>query len=315
MIESETDYENLQALWADLESGLGIILSYPEKTSQFAQRVEQYAHWIEHLLTQDADAGLYILFQLAGNSFVGYSTAHALICAVLAYLAAQKLEIEPAPRTSLVHAALTMNVSMTALQDALSTQAESPTPEQLHAIANHPQQSGALLRMLGVEDPIWLHLVTQHHQEASQEETQASTKESTKKFTKESTQKDFLLSILNAVDRYAAMISPRISRPGRSAVESIRAIHSAIGFVLVRAVGVYPPGTYVQLSSKELAVVIRRTNPNTHPDVAIISTPEGELLFMPRIHSSRNPPYIESALSASTVRARLPHFRILQLYL
>ncbi len=292
-IASETDYEHLQALWADLESGLGIILAHPEKTSQFVQRVQQYASWMEGLLAQDADVGLYILFQLAGNSSVGYSTGHALICAVLAHLTAEQLGMKASERMALIHAALTMNVSMTTLQDTLSAQVENPTPEQSKIIANHAAKSADMLRIMGVEDPMWLHLVEKHHQESPN---------------------DLLLSILNAVDRYAAMISPRSYRPGRSAVESIRAIHSAIGFVLVRAVGVYPPGTYVQLTSQELAVVIRRTGPNSHPDVVIVSTPDGEALHQPRLHASRHSPLIQSALPASLVRVRVRHFQILQLF-
>lgn len=292
-IASETDYEHLQALWADLESGLGILLSHPEKTSQFVQRVQQYARWMEALLAQDTNVGLYILFQLAGNSSVGYSTGHALICAVLVHLTADQLGMKTAERLPLIHAALTMNVSMTALQDALATQVENLTAEQSKVVAHHATQSAKMLRELGVEDPVWLRLVEKHHQELPN---------------------DLLVTILNAVDRYAAMISPRSYRPGRSAVESIRAIHSNIGFVLVRAVGVYPPGTYVQLTSHELAVVIRRTGPNTHPDVVIISTPEGEALIQPRLHSSNNSPIIQSALPASLVRARIRHFQILQLF-
>ena len=292
-IASETDYEHLQALWADLESGLGIILAHPEKTSQFVQRVQQYACWMEALLAQDADVGLYILFQLAGNSSVGYSTGHALICAVLAHLTAEQLGMKPSERIALIYAALTMNVSMTNLQDTLAAQAENPTPEQSKIITNHATKSATMLRILGVEDEMWLHLVEKHHQELPN---------------------DLLLSILNSVDRYAAMISPRSYRPGRSAVESIRAIRNTIGFVLVRAVGVYPPGTNVQLTSQELAVVIRRTGPNSHPDVAIISTPDGETLAQPRLHSSRNSPVIQSALPASLIRVRIRHFQILQLF-
>ncbi|MEN9473259.1 MAG: hypothetical protein RLZZ495_1348 [Pseudomonadota bacterium] len=292
-IASETDYEHLQALWADLESGLGIILTHPEKTSHFVQRVQQYAVWMEGLLAQDTDVGLYILFQLAGNSAVGYSTGHALICSVLAHLTAEQLGMKPADRIALIHAALTMNVSMTTQQDTLAVQVENPTPEQSRIISHHASRSAAMLRVMGVEDPMWLHLVEKHHQDLPN---------------------DLLLSILNAVDRYAAMISPRSYRPGRSAVESIRAIRNTIGFVLVRAVGVYPPGTYVQLTSQELAVVIRRTGPNSHPDVVIISTPEGETLAQPRLHATKDLPVIQSALPASLVRVRIRHFQILQLF-
>ena len=292
-IQNENDYEDLQALWADLESGLGIVLSHPDKVHEFVLRIKQYARWMQSLLAQDTDVGLFILFQLAGNSPVGYSTAHALICAVLAELTAQQLGIESKDKATLVNAALTMNVSMTALQDVLALQTTPLQPEQSQTIAQHASQSVTMLRKLGVEDALWLHLVAEHHADSHNDHF------------------DRLLGILHAVDRYAAMISPRSSRPGRSAVESVRAIDSEIGWILIRAVGVYPPGTYVQLSSKELAVVVRRTGPNAHPEVAIISTPEGEAIATPRLHYSMRRPRIRSAVSASLVRARLKHFKIL----
>jgi riboflavin biosynthesis pyrimidine reductase len=123
------------------------------------------------------------------------------------------------------------------------------------------------------------------------------------------------------VDRYAAMISPRISRAGRSATESARTIlanasakSDAIGHALVRAVGLCPPGTYVRLDNEELAVVLRRSEQHNHPYVAIIGTANGELVPTPRLHSTaEQSPRIRSALTASSVRARLNHFHILRL--
>ena len=39
MMTSENDYEDLLGQWSDLESGLGIILSSPDSTQEFAHRV------------------------------------------------------------------------------------------------------------------------------------------------------------------------------------------------------------------------------------------------------------------------------------
>ena len=38
MVTSENDYEDLLGQWSDLESGLGIILSSPDSTQEFAHR-------------------------------------------------------------------------------------------------------------------------------------------------------------------------------------------------------------------------------------------------------------------------------------
>src|SRR5665811_466599 len=85
---------------------------------------------MQGLLAQDTDVGLYLLFQLATNSPVGYSASHALVSAVLCHLIAVELKLPQGERDSLVHAALTMNMAMTTLQDELAGQLERPDPAQ-----------------------------------------------------------------------------------------------------------------------------------------------------------------------------------------
>ncbi len=309
-IQSELEYEDLLSQWSDLESGLGVILGSPDSTQEFAHRVRQYDRWMQSLLQRDPDVGLYLLFQLASNSPVGYSASHALVCAVLCHLIASELGIATQERDSLVHAALTMNIAMTALQDALATQVEKPSPEQKNAIGVHAVQGGLTLSRLGVADALWLDIVSCHHDDSID---QADLRQSPPAV--------WLTRILKVVDRYAAMISPRTSRAGRSATESARSVLAQasvttdeIGHALVRAVGLCPPGTYVRLDSDELAVVLRHSEQHNQPYVAIIATALGELVHTPRLHNTaQRSPRIRSALPASAVRARLNHFHILRL--
>jgi hypothetical protein len=123
------------------------------------------------------------------------------------------------------------------------------------------------------------------------------------------------------VDRYAAMISPRLSRAGRSATESARAVianssakSDEIGHALMRVVGLCPPGTYVRMDSDELGVVLRRSLKANMPYVAIVGSAEGQLLAEPRVHATaQGAPNIRAALPASGVRAQLNHYQILLL--
>jgi len=309
-IQSENEYEDLLALWSDLESGLGIILGSPDSTQQFAHRVLQYDRWMQGLLQRDPDVGLYLLFQLASNSPVGYSASHSLVCAVLCHLIAGELHIARAERDSLVHAALTMNIGMTAMQDALATQVERPNAEQQDAIRAHAVKGALMLANLGVVNSQWLDIVSAHHDDAL-DKIDLRTAPPTTRLTR----------ILKVVDRYAAMISPRGSRAGRSATESARSVIAnasaktdEIGHALVRAVGLCPPGTYVRLDTDETAVVLRRSGLHNQPYVAIIARPNGELVPSPRLHATADSkPQIRSALPASAIRARLNHFQILRL--
>ena len=116
-VKTEDEYEDLLGLWSDLEAGLGIILGSPASVQEFEQRVWQYDRWLQALLERDTDLGLYLLFQLATNSVVGYSASHALVTAVLCHLVAAGLDLPKNERDCLVHAAMTMNIAMTTLQD------------------------------------------------------------------------------------------------------------------------------------------------------------------------------------------------------
>ena len=310
MVANENDYEDLLGQWSDLESGLGIILSSPDSTQEFAHRVVQYDRWMQGLMTRDPDVGLYLLFQLAGNSPVGYSASHALVCATLCHVIAKELGTSASERESLVHAALTMNIAMTVLQDALANQVEKPTPEQQDMIRAHPIKGSMMLSNLGVSDELWLDIVSCHHDEGSGKTDSRLVSPATR-----------LAHILKVVDRYAAMISPRMSRAGRSATESARAVMAntsaktdEVAHAMVRAVGLCPPGTFVRMDSGDLGVVVRRSSALNQPYVAIVGKPDGEIFAMPRLHRTANGgPRIRTALAAAAVHANLNHFHILQL--
>lgn len=309
-VRDENEYEDLLGQWSDLESGLGIILASPNSAQQFSHRVLQYDRWMQGLMQRDPDVGLYLLFQLASNSPVGYSASHALVCAVLCHLVANEMHLPQKERNSLVDAALTMNIAMTALQDELAGQVEKPSPTQQDAIRAHPIKGAMMLANLGVGDDDWLDIVSSHHDDTVDKDDFNTVAASVR-----------MARILKVVDRYAAMISPRKSRAGRSAIESARSVMTrssssvdAIGQALVRAVGLCPPGTYVRLDNDELGVVVRRSNKSNQPYVVVVGKPGGELETSPRLHSTAEAyPRIRSALPSSAVRAPLNHFYILQL--
>lgn len=309
-VKDENEYEDLLAAWSDLESGLGVILGAPESTQQFAHRVLQYDRWMQALMQRDPDAGLYLLFQLASNSPVGYSASHALVCAVLCHLMARELRLPTKERDSLVHAALTMNVAMTAMQDVLANQSERPSTQQQEMIRLHPVKGAMLLGNMGVRDEDWLEIVGAHHDNRVDIGEFAVLPPGVR-----------LTRILKIVDRYAAMISPRLSRAGRSATESARTVMAnssaktdEIGHALMRVVGLCPPGTFVRMDSDELGVVLRRSTKPNMPFVAIVGGADGHLLPMPRLHATaQGAPLIRSALPASGVRAQLNHYQILAL--
>ena len=305
------EYEDLLSLWSDLESALSVVLSAPLRVQDFPAKVRQVDRWLQDLVAHDIDAALYLMFQLASTSSVGYSASHALVCGTLCHIMAQELQLPPRERDSLVRAALTMNIAMTALQDVLAGQREKPTAAQQDAIRNHPQESQALLERLFITDNLWLDVVGQHHASISDRVPLASQEP-----------QDRLTRILGTIDRYAAMISPRKSRAGRSATDSVRAIvgheidqRDEVSYTLVRSVGLCPPGTFVRLDNGDTAIVLRRGEKANQPLVASLLDRAGAHHARPGIYQTgmTNKPRIQSALARSAVAVALNHRTMVRL--
>ena len=307
---SEGEYEDLLSLWSDLESALSVLLARPLQVQDFAGKVRQFDGWLQDLVAHDIDAALYLMFQLASTSTVGYSASHALVCGTLCHIMAHELKLPQRERDSLVRAALTMNIGMTGLQDELAVQRERPTGVQQESIKTHPLESQALLERLFITDALWLDVVGQHH---------ASIAERTPLADQEP--EDRLTRILGTIDRYAAMISPRKSRAGRSATDSVRAIvgqevdqRDEVSYTLVRSIGLCPPGTFVKLDNGETAIVLRRSDKANHPLVASVLDTKGKNHALPSLYQTANgKPRIQSALARSAVSLELNHRTMVRL--
>nr|WP_315238533.1 phosphodiesterase [uncultured Albidiferax sp.] len=305
----EADYEDLLSLWADLESGLAMVLANPRNIPDFESKIRQYDRWMQDLLLQDTDTALYLLFQLATNASVGYSALHALVCAVLCHITAHELRLVDSERDSLVCAAMTMNIGMTQLQDSLSVQTSPPTDAQQTLIHGHAAASRQVLTEVGITEPEWLDVVATHHS-PHDPHSDVQTLGLVPR----------LAHILRVVDRYAAMVSPRKSRTGRSVTDSVRSImasslgaHDPVGFALVRAIGLCPPGTYVRMDSGEIAVVLRRSAKANHPLVAMLLNRKGDSFAPPRLHrTATSSPLIQAALTQDAVKVRVNHQSLLR---
>ena len=303
--------EDLLGLWSDLESGLSMVLAYPQAAHEFPHKILQYDQWMQTLVRQDGDTALFLLFQLASTSSVGYSASHALVCATLCHLVAVELGLNPPERDALVRAAMTMNIAMTQLQDELALQAEKLSPVQRAMVNRHTEEGALLLRRLGVFDGMWLQLVEHHHVESGGGNRSPAWNSLAQPLQ--------LPHILAAIDRYAAMISPRANRSGRSASDSVGLLVDArdggylttIGHALQRAIGRFPPGSFVRLASGETAVVVQNGQRVETPDVAVLRDSEGKVLKQPRLQAQAS----EIRESLTHDQAALPHgyLRLLQI--
>lgn len=296
-------YEDLQGLWSDLEAALALVLTHPGQVSDVPQKVLQLDAWLQELMAHDSDAGLYLMYQLAAASTpVGYSASHALVCATLSHLLAQSYRLPTLERDALVHAALTMNIGMTQLQNQLALQRERPSAAQQEAIRVHAVEGRNLLERMQVTDKLWLDVVTLHHIHV----------EPTLPLL-DQPPAERLARLLATVDRYAAMISPRRTRAGRTVAESIQMVtgpqsklYQKAGEALKHCVGYYPPGVFVALSDGTTAVVLRRSAVPGKPQVAKLLDARQYPLAQPEIVMLANQDtlHITHSLPAGEVRAR-----------
>jgi HD-GYP domain-containing protein (c-di-GMP phosphodiesterase class II) len=289
--------------WGDLESKLGGVLASVKTANDFAQRIEQLERRIAALLQQDANGSQFYLFNRSVTHFGGYSALHSLLCAALAGSLAPTFALTEAQQRSLVCAALTMNVAMTYLQDQLALQKNAPSPQQRSVIDSHAAAGKQQLEGAGVTDQSWLTMVAMHHANLGDTDN-FSQWPMLKRMTK----------ILQTVDRYTAAMSPRKSRSGRTARDSVRTVvvregaekHDEVGTALVKVLGLSPPGTFVKLANGETAVVMRRGVKPAEPMVACVLNRNDEPVAEPRLRDSSRPDFaIVSTLSGTAVRVNL----------
>lgn len=248
------------------------------------------------------EAATLVLTYRACTSPAEYSVLHSLQCAVLAERIAPLLKLPAHEVRPLVLATATMNVAMMQLQDVLAQQIGAPSPVQRAQIDVHAQEGVRMLRVAGVDDPLWLEAVLRHH-----EAQPAAPLESLPAGRR-------LASIVQGLDRYTASMSPRASRPGRSAKDAARTVigrsgpgaQDPVGLALVQVLGLYPPGTFARLQGGELALVLRPGQKASAPVAAVVVNRAGEPLGTPRLADCARPELaVAESVPGSIVKARI----------
>ncbi|MCW2313822.1 HD-GYP domain-containing protein [Rhodoferax antarcticus] len=255
--------------WLDLQTQAHAMLRDTHGET-FLPRLERLQAELERHTRRNPDGTLFALIHLAGSEMRQYSATHAMLVNVICSLAARDvLKWPQAQLKALSSAVLTMNISMTELQDRLVMQKEPPTPAQLQRIQTHSPRSVDLLQQMGVSDRLWLEAVLNHGAKTPGPLVGRSIGQR-------------LARLIQRADLFAARLSPRISRapePPGAAMQSCyfdenKQIDEA-GAALIKAVGIYSPGTYVKLASQEIAVVIKRGLNTTTPKVAVLVNRQG----------------------------------------
>jgi HD-GYP domain-containing protein (c-di-GMP phosphodiesterase class II) len=256
------------------------------------------------------DASLYYLVYEAAHSTQKYSAHHALLVMLICEHAAAMLGWPPAWIDSLGRAALTMNVAMSRLQDQLANSHLSPTTDMRAEIAAHPAAGEQILKAGGLPDALCLSVVRLHHDASGADQPLA-----------ELPPERQLARLLRRVDIFAAKISRRATRKPMSPVQAAReaclgaqGVPDEIGGALLKAVGLYPPGSFVELASGDIGIVVARGRAANLPYVATLVAASGNPLGEPALRDTVDRRYaVKGSVPPDAMKVRPPHDRLMAL--
>lgn len=296
--------------WEDLVLQLDGVLREVAQGGEWLGRLHALHARVRTAMRRRPDASLYTLVYRCGQSFEKYSAHHAMLSMVVCDLAALLLDWPADEVDALGLAALTMNVGMLRLQDQLAASELPPSAAMRAEIDAHCELGARLLQRGGLADALVLETVRLHHDASRLEEPLASLAPAAR-----------LARLLRRVDIFTAKISRRATRAPMSPVQAAREAclgpggrPDEIGGALLRAVGMYPPGSFVELASGEVGIVVARGRRANLPYVASLVGASGTPLGVPALRDTIEQRYtVRSAVPAARVRVRPPHDRLLAL--
>lgn len=290
--------------WECLVMTLHKAMLAPAADGRWLKHAQEVRAHLRHLTAQRMDEALFHLLYTGGCRTAFYSSRQALRCMLIAGEAARQLAWDEARLERLDLAALTMNVASWALQDRLVRHVgKIDDPQDRKQIAHHPAAGTQLLQDCGVMDRDWLEAVTLHHDDSLAHRELA-----------ELSPGQQMALLLRRADCYSAMLSRRAGREPLSAMQAAQqtCLDTAgrpdpVGSLVLKALGLYPPGTFVSLASGECGIVLARGEDVSHPAVAALLNAQGIGMMEPRLRYTSKPDLgVRSALRPDQVAVEPP---------
>lgn len=282
-------------IWSDLLLRTHSLLREAEPADFPARLALIRAAALKRLHTHPDTTLLLMVFE-SSQVFDDYSARHALLSLLLCDLVAQQLQLPPPLREALQGAALTMNYGASDAHDRMAAQTGPATPAQRQAMAAHGERAAQRLAQAGITDAHWLTAVRLHHEAGPGPLAARGDGEK-------------LARLLRRIDIFGARLSPRRSRQAMSGAAAARAVFldelgqpDETGAALIKAVGLYPPGSLVRLRNGEVGMVFKRGFSANEPLVAALIGKSGSPLSAPVPRDTR---LASQAIAASLAPAEL----------
>ncbi|HEY8879000.1 MAG TPA: HD domain-containing phosphohydrolase [Roseateles sp.] len=301
--DSGVGSEDFFGRWEALQTRLSVLLRAPQETL-FLPRVKECAAQLIAWADRFTDQMLFVVIQHDHNRHEVYGLAHLLHTGAVCALLSRRLGWTPERQKSLVGAALTMNLSIIDLQGRLASRGGKLMPPQRAAIDRHPDEAVAWLRNAGLDDAEWLAAVAQHHEQPGGGGYPQGLAEPNE-----------TAQLLRLVDIFLAKLASRGGgRAGLPAPQAAKSLYTGsnghpFAALLVKEMGLYPPGTLVKLASGETAVAVRRGTSGNTPIVSAVMNRHGDALGSPvRRDTATAEHAITGLVAAQALRVKLsPH--------
>ena len=305
----ETPEQRLARLPSDwLRTSQDVRQALTAPTAQMAAALHSSTDLLLSLIDQAPDVALSQVVRQPESGDGHYGVNHSIHAATACHAAARYLGWSPADQRRAFQAALSMNVAMVDLQARLSTQVSPLTAKQRDTINEHPTRGVEMLREAGITDELWLDAVLTHHELPDGSG-----------YPNGSSEVGELAEMLRFADVYTARLSARANRPAMSTQQAGRELHqmadsSPLAAALIKAFGIFPPGSLVRLASGELGLVVRNGEKAYRPLVATLTNASGEPRLTPLMRdSARDEHAVVALLSAQSMPMRLTDERVASL--
>ncbi|MDR1650856.1 MAG: HD-GYP domain-containing protein [Synergistaceae bacterium] len=206
-----------------------------------------------------------IALSMIAGDIDSYTKDHALNVSMLAGYIAKKLADSGKAPDSLVEkavqAGLLFDIGKTVIPPAILNKQGRLDPEEMVIMRSHARESVSICKASGITDKDVLEGIASHHERYDGSGYEKGLV---------GTQIPILGRILAVADTFDAMTSPRVYKDAVSSKMSFNLIMSAnetefdpdICKIFIAGMGVYPPGTVVELSNVKIATVAAITAGN-----------------------------------------------------
>lgn len=247
----EPPFERIGGLILNLKHIVATFARTPEQID-LPGRVARLGQAIQEICAEDVGSALAAPYL---DSHSSYILVHQVMGAVLTELMARRHGLPAAERLPMICGALTRDLDQIQLQADLD-KIDGPLPEPLRErMRLHPSSGTERLQAAGVADATWLEAVGAHHERLDGGGYPRGLR---------GDDIPFAARILAVADIFSAMSKPRPYRSRQPSPQAaLREVHALAGSaldgdmanLLLREVGMFPPGSTVRLKCGEIAVV------------------------------------------------------------